>query len=56
MEAMTEKLSNREAKSSEPDLKIQLLVEEAGRTGNLQKRLDPKSGALESAKREFESR
>lgn len=54
-EATTEKLAEQEAKRSELDQKVQLLVEEAGRARDLQKRLDDKIGELVSAKKEFTS-
>lgn len=54
-ETNTAKLAEREAKVSEPDLNIQLLAEETGRAGDLQKRLDIKTKKLEIAKKDLEA-
>lgn len=50
-EATTHDLADCEAKVSKLELNFQLLVEETGLAGDLQKRLDAKVGEFESANR-----
>lgn len=47
---------NREANLSEPDLKDQLLAEEAWRTGEQQKRLDAKTKELELVMKDLKAK